>query len=38
MEVAIVEGVLISRYGRIHEADKYDNSKIWRQMRSGQKK
>ena len=40
MEVAMVEAVLISRYGRIAciEADGYGNSKIWRQMRSGRKK
>ena len=39
MEVAMVEAVLVSRYGRIYsEADGYGNSMIWRQMRSGQKK
>ena len=35
----MVEAVLVSRYGRIQRvADEYGNSKIWRQMRSGQKK
>ena len=40
MEVAMVEAVLVSRYGRslYSEADEYGNSKIWRQMVSGQKK
>ena len=31
-----VEAVLVSRYGRIQRS--WRNSKIWRQMRSGQKK
>ena len=38
MEVAMVEAVLVSRYGGYSEADGYGNSKIWRQMRSGRKK
>ena len=38
MEVAMVKAVLVSSYGRISEAGEYGNSKIWRQMRSGQKK
>jgi len=38
MEVATVEAILVSRYGGYSEADGYSNSKILRQMRSGQKK
>ena len=38
MEVAMVEAVLVSRYGRCSEADGYGNSTIWKQMRSGRKK
>jgi len=49
MEVAMVEAVLVSRYGPLNgcvcvcmdgysEAGEYGNSKIWRQMRSGEKK
>jgi len=33
----MVVAVLVSRYGLIN-ADKCGSSKIWRQMRSGQKK
>jgi len=37
MEVATVEAVSVSIDG-YSEADEYGNSKIWRQMRSGQEK
>ena len=37
MEVAIVQAVLESRYGRIQRRDEYGNSRIWRQMTSGRK-
>ena len=32
--MAMVEAVLLSKYGQMHE-DEYGNSEIWRQMRSG---
>ena len=42
MEVAMVEAVLNRVLNRVmdgySEADEYDNSKTWRQMRSSQKK
>ena len=36
MEVVMMAAVLVSRY--TSEDEEYGNSKIWRQMRSGQKK
>jgi len=38
MEVAMVEAVLYRGMDGYSEADGCGNSKIWRQMRSGQKK
>jgi len=38
MEVAVVEAVLNQGMDRYSKADEYGNSRIWRKIRSGEKR